>query len=544
MTTLSNIGPKLASSIPATTADFTHYLPDKPKTTFTLRQTTTEDVQKLIQQMSSNKASGNDGIPIRLLKEAAPSVSKSLAAIINASIRIGIFPNDWKVGKISPIHKEGCKTDPHNYRPISILSAISKIIEKIVFKQFYDYLNSGEILNAFQSGFRALHSTATALLDATNNWYLNIDDGKINAVLFLALKKAFDTVDHTILLQKLKHYGIYNTTLKWFESYLSGRKQITTIESSTSVPCNIKCGVPQGSNLGPLLFLIYINDLPNCKLTAKTRLYADDSNLTFSAKSVNEVQKVMNQDLGEVSTWLGANKLTLNVLKTEYMLMATHQKLSSIPKEPAVVVHNEQIERVDEYNCLGITLDETLSWNKQVEKISKKVSKGLGALRRIRPYVPQATLVSVYNAIILPYFDYCSTVWGSIGTCLGDKLQKLQNRAARIITRCTYKDRSVEVLKKLKWNTLKQRREKQLATTMYKVVNNQTPPYLKSCFTETNLIHDHYLRNLGLFIQKPKTEATKKSFCYRGAVLWNSIPGAIRNLKSLATFLARFRGDF
>lgn len=532
----SNIGPKLASKIPTTGVDFSNYMPDKPNCSFSLRETTPEDVCNLIRKMPSNKSSGMDGVSARLLKEAAPIVSGSLAAIINMSITKGIFPNDWKQAKISPIHKEGPKTDPNNYRPISILSTVSKIIEKIIFKQVYDHLNSNGILNKFQSGFRPLHSTVTALLDATNNWYLNIDDGQINAVLFLDLKKAFDTVNHTILLKKLKHYGIDNTTLKWFESYLSDRKQVTTIENSTSHHCHIKCGVPQGSILGPLLFLIYINDLPNCKLEAKPRLYADDSNLTYSAKNIKEVQTMINEDLKEVHTWLKANKLTLNISKTKYMLMATRQKLSSIPSEPTIMVNSEKILRVDKYKCLGVTLDETLSWDKHIEEIFKKVSKGLGALKRIRPYVPQSTLVTVYNTLILPYFDYCSTVWGCIGKCLGDRLQKLQNRAARIITRSTYEDRSTDILQKLGWNTLEQRREKQLATTVYKVINNHTPLYLQTCFTKTSTIHRHNLRNSGLSIPQPKTEAMKKSFCYRGAVLWNNIPKSIRNANSIAKF--------
>ena len=161
----------------------------------------------------------------------------------------------------------------------------------------------------------------------------------------------------------------------------------------------------------------------------------------------------------------------------------------------------------------------------------------LRSIKRIRPFVPQSTLVTIYNTIILPYFDYCSTVWGCVGKCLGDKLQKLQNRAARIITRATYEDRSIDALYQLDWNTLEQRREKQLATTMYKVFNNRTPQYLQSCFTTTSDIHRHNLRKSGLFIPQPKTEAMKKSFCYRGAVLWNNIPSSIRNASCIANFL-------
>ena len=279
-------------------------------------------------------------------------------------------------------------------------------------------------------------------------------------------------------------HGIHDTTLNWLVSYLSDRREITTIQSSTSQPSTIKCGVLQGSILGPLLFLLYISDLPNCNLVGKTRLYADDTSLTFSSKNMAETQTLLNEDLEKVNTWLQVNKRTLNGTKTKNMLIGTHHKIASIIREPSIVVNDEPIERVQKYNCLGITLDETLSWDQHIEEISLKVSRGLGALKRIRSYVLRSTLITIFNTIILPYFDYCSTVWGSIGICQSDNLQRLQNRAARIITRSTYKSGSVGIFRSLKlWHNLEQRKEKQLAIMMYKVTNGLIPCYLQSCFT-------------------------------------------------------------
>ena len=171
---------------------------------------------------------------------------------------------------------------------------------------------------------------------------------------------------------------------------------------------------------------------------------------------------LINEDLKKVNTWLLANKLTLNVSKTKFMLIGTYQKLASIIREPSIVVNSKPIERVDKYKCLGTTLDETLSWDQHINEIFLKVSRGLGALKRVRPYVPQSTLVTIYNTIVLPHFDYCSTVWGSIGICQSDKLQKLQNRAARIITKSTRESRTIDLFQTLKWDNLEKRREKQL----------------------------------------------------------------------------------
>ena len=201
--------------------------------------------------------------------------------IFNVSLQRAIFPNDWKLAKVTPIFKEGNKADCGNYGPISVISAVARLFEKLVYRQVSSFLTLNGILLEQQSGFRQKHSTETALLSSTNEWLFNMDRGSLSGVLFLDLKKAFDTVDHHILLSKLELYGIKGTSLKWFESYLSGRNEICFVNSRMSSVRQLKCGVPQGSNLGPILFLeLYINDLPNCLETTKANLFADDTNLS------------------------------------------------------------------------------------------------------------------------------------------------------------------------------------------------------------------------------------------------------------------------
>ena len=292
-----------------------------------------------------------------------------------------------------------------------------------------------------QSGFRPMFSTETALLEATNEWLWNINNNLLNGVIFLDLKKAFDTMDHAILLGKLKLYGVSSQSLNCFGSYICDRKQRTFIDGAQSDFCNITCGIPQGSIKGPLLFTIYINDLPSCNLSSKPRMYADDITLTSSAQDSCVLEYKMNYDMNLIQSWLSANKLTLNVKKTKYMLIGSQFKLSQINSDFTVKVNNTPLERVIKHKSLGVQIDESLNRRPHINTISKKISAGLAILKRVSQFIPFDTRVNVYNALVMPYLNYCSAVWGNIIKGLAYKLQKMQNRATRTLTFSNYEVR-------------------------------------------------------------------------------------------------------
>lgn len=532
----TSIGNKLAEKIIPPNKSYKEFL--KPAaTSFSISPPDSETVCKLLRGLDVSKAVGLDNIPNRLLKIASDIVGPSLCMIFRKSVESGIFPEEWKLAKVTPVFKKGERTDVNNYRPISVVPTIAKIFEKIIHDQLYSYLNVNELLAPCQSGFRSMHSTTTALLEATNTWSLNIDNGLLNGVIFIDLKKAFDTINHEILISKLSNYGLDMNSLGWFKSYLSDRAQRCTVNGNLSEPRVVSCGIPQGSNLGTLLFLTYINDLPNCLSTATSRMYADDTNISFEGTSVQEIEEQMNNELQNINVWLRANKLSLNVAKTEIMLIGSRQRLAAQASRNILIeTENVAIKQVEKAESLGVIIDNTLGWDEHIAKMTKKISSCLGALKRTRKFVTKDCAIQMYNALITPHFDYCSEVWGETYAAHLDRLQKLQNRAARIVTQSGYYTSGKKLLKELGWDNLETRRYKSKAALMFKIMNNKTPSYLRRLFTRANKSYGLREAEGRLVIPKPRTEYLKKSLSYSGAKLWNSFPPQMRNVTTISNF--------
>ena len=507
-------------------------------TRFRFRKISENAVLKAISRLKSKKSFGLDGISSYILKIAGSVVSKGLANIFNISISTGTFPDSWKIANVAPIFKEGSKSEIGNYRPISILSTVARVFERLVYDQLSSYMEKNKYLSKYQSGFRKFHSTVTSMLRNSNDWLLNMDRGNYNGVVFFDIKKAFDTVDHEILLCKLNKYGISGVELSWFKSYLSDRKQSCFLNGESSSFKFVECGIPQGSCLGPLLFIIYINDLPNTLKNITPSIFADDTGISVSSDSVPDIQRLLREDISAIQRWMHENKLTLNALKTEFILIASKPRLKEIEETCCIEVQGETIYRAPYVKSLGFYIDQNLDWDVHVDHVIKKASAGLAILRRTADYFPMEVLKTIYRSLVESHFRYGNIIWGTCGEVLLTKLQKMQNRAARIITKSDYDTEAGPLIDKLGWKTIRELNNNDAAVMMFKIMNNMAPPYLTGMFQPLRELHEIILRDTNSNLRLPLMSSNmgQRSFSYHGADIWNKIKPNNKTGTSLQSF--------
>ena len=527
----TSIGTKLADKINSND-DNVHVITDndgnidnpyRECSEFNFQPITAEYVFDQICNLTSNKSPGLDTIDVTLFKAAAPIISNSLAYICNLSLSSSIFPSEWKIAKVVPIFKSGCKSNVENYRPISVLSIVSKIIERAVHDQLYSHLTVNNLLSSSQSGFRSQYSTATTIIDVQDYILNNMDEGKVTGAIFLDLKKAFDTVDHQLLINKLMNYGISSIELKWFKSYLNGRKQSVKIGSSLSSLMSIDIGIPQGSILGPLLFIIFVNDLPN-NVVCKAVMYADDTSLLVSSSDPLSLQNSLNYNLNLIARWFKENNLTLNLDKTKFMLFGTTHNLDKF-KDISLIYDGNVIEQVDHFKYLGIVFDCNMTWSHHIDFIASNVSKRCGIIRRVKYFLPNHILKKLAEALVMSQFDYCSHAWSNCSQTLSHRLQVLQNNLARIVLSADARTPTDFMMTTLKWLKLDKRWDNHILVMLFKCLIGRAPDYLSCNFNFTNSIHYHNTRGQSsnsLVVPHHKSNSGMRSFQVRAANLWNN----------------------
>ena len=396
-----------------------------------------EDVLQVVRDINITKAVSVDHLSARVLKDALMVLIDKLVFMYNLSFTTGIVPKPWKISCITPLQKQGDSADVSNLRPVALLPLPGKLAECLVHSQITKYIEENNLYSAHQGGFRKGRSIIDTIADFTDEVLLDINEGLSTVALFVDMRKAFDTVDHSILLQKISRLGLHPETTAWLAHYLSERVQKTYANGQLSSAANITCGVPQGSILGPMLYLIYVNDVSSILKHCSMKLYADDTVIYASADSPYDALKLVQNELDEFTVWCHENKLSINTGKTKAMLFGSRNIVKNT-QLPNLLLNKDRVHFVDEFTYLGAHLDSLLDFESQAKATLKIVSHKIKILSRIRGYMSNDQAITIYKTKVLPYFDYVDIL--CIGTYQRSlkKLQKQQNRALHF---CLYKDK-------------------------------------------------------------------------------------------------------
>lgn len=472
---------------------------------------------------SINKKKDSTSLNIEVILDCFEIVGPIIVRVINDSFKFGEFPRNLKESIVIPIPKENNTIQCDKFRPINMMPILEKIVEKTAYNQFYKYVINNKILIDNQSGFRPGHSCETSL-----NWLIMTlkeqrhEGNKIIAV-FLDFQRAFETIHRKRLVEKLCKYGVKETELSWFKSYLSNRTQRTKIGNVFSNIEQTTFGVPQGTILGPLLFLIYINDISCIMNNSTLSLFADDALMFVGGKNVNAIKQNIESDLNSLYEWLNMNKLKLNVGKTKCMVMNCEFNVN-------LKINGEDIQQVREIKYLGVKLDSELNFKGHMDYITKKISKKIGFLRRIRKNITTMCAINIYNTIIKPHFEFCSTIlyMGNIESIR--RLQILQNKAMRSILNCGYYTSIEWMLSCLRWMSINQRIVYNAILFVFKMKHKMVPEYLSSNLQYIQDVQPYSLRsNSDFHLQFYRDSRTQNMLMYKGLKQFNDLPSVIKN---------------
>ena len=494
--------------------------------TFQFSEENPTNVEKLIDNIKIDVATGEDNIGAKLIKDGKNAIAPLLTKIINKCYQLNTFPECMKKAIIIPIHKKENPDEISNYRPISILPTLSKILERSAVNQLTDYLENNNLISPNQHAYRKRHSTVTCLTEVINHVYNLLENKKHTAIASLDLSKAFDSIDHKLILKKLTNLGLKTEAVLYIKSYLANRKQVTKFQNFTSKEEIVQSGIPQGSILGPLLFLCFTNDLARvfeneCKMVA----YADDTQLIIEADNITQLKKKIEQVITTAQKWYRDNSMKNNIGKTE-ILMVNPSKQNE--KMKINIQHEGKKITIETVSCikvLGIFIDNKLNWSKQVNAVRNRAMDSVRNLHRINHLLPEKHRVALYKALISPLFSYGDTIWGGCTKKDSEKLQRVQNFASKSITGNRKYDSATASLRKLRFLNLEQRRQVHQTVFVHKALTEKSTPSINQLYNSyLSSAHTRGAEHKRLTIPKHTTTRFEKSPLYRSITSWNQAP--------------------
>lgn len=512
---------------------------DSPNSELTIFPSTNKkELLKVIQSMSNKKSSGKDGLSMEIIKKCSSELINPLLDVVNSSLRGGVFPDGAKLAIVKPLFKKDDPDLPQNYRPISLLPTISKIIEKIACNSLVDYLMNNEILFINQFGYQRKKSTKLALVNFVSRCIDALDGGETAIGCFIDLSKAFDCVVHSVLLEKLAAIGIKDKALEWIESYLSNRSQITKIDATDK--CGVKksffsdskpisYGVPQGSILGPILFLIYINDISNHLPSNLLTIFADDTSLLVKHKDLASLEQETFFNINTLSQYFSSINLHINPQKTQSIVFMTDQKRNNLARAgtdlPAVVLNEDSIAESEYVSYLGVRMDGGLRWTEHIAGLAKQLSSGIFVLKNISSLNNLSLSMLVYYSLFESLIRYSIILWGHSSSLNLNRIFRLQKRAVRTILKLKPTVSCLDHFKKL--NILTVPSIYMFETIVYVKEQNLVRAHQHSYNTRNRNFNPSTQHNLRLFECKPE---------YIGLKLLTKIPNEIAQINDLNKF--------
>jgi len=537
-TYFASVANSLDREIPASDKTPVDFMGNRTRSSFFVSPVSEGDVSDIIVHLG-NKSSGLKSIPIFVYKTLNDLLSPIIAQLFNRSVVCGIFPACLKVARITPIYKQGDRTLVKNYRPISVLSTLSKVFERLMCRRLVSFLKVNGILFEGQFGFRENSSTSDAVVEFLDRTVRSIDGKQSTIAIFLDFAKAFDTVCHRILVDKLEHVGIRGSVLDWFRTYLYSRKQYVCISDSKSEISVVEKGVPQGSVLGPILFLIYINDMRLCSDKLGFVHYADDTTVFYSGERIEDLTLEVNAELVKLYEWLKANRLSLNTDKTKFMIFTDEKHIHA----PVISIANVNMQETDRSNFLGIIIDNKLTFRPHVSNLCGKISSSIGLINRISNIVPPLIKKKLYYSYVYSKVSYGILAWGKSGLVNANRVERLLHRARKVVD-YPHTGRNIVTDDLLNFQSIY---KYFAAVNLYKILKLNHHQYF--CSLLEDLIPQHsratrFMTSDRFNVPRYSKSKTQRHFLYQSVHVWNNISEEVKASRSLIKFRKMLKQEF